>query len=157
MTSVAYKLPVGLERKRVVLVQPLLKSIVAGPSIVKRVPNTWVRRLVIAMRGFKAIAGSLIVSVAMAESPALAAKSLRHDANWYFCDQNAAPCSRSIVGTCVPSSNCTPRAHVPKPVQDDDWPANTILGGADHSIGSLTTLRLRPFSLRRGWGNSDPG
>jgi hypothetical protein len=130
MTSFASNLPIGLERKRVVLVRPLVKSIVASRSIAKLVPNTSVRRPAIAMDGFKTMAWSLLFLVVMAGLPALAAKGLRHDANWYACEQNSTPCRPSIFGTCVPNTNCAPRAHVPKPMQDDNWPANMILGYA---------------------------
>jgi hypothetical protein len=45
MTSFAYNVPIGRERKRVVLVQAVVKSIIASPSSAKLVPNTSVRRL----------------------------------------------------------------------------------------------------------------
>jgi hypothetical protein len=121
MTSLAYSLPIGLERKRVVLVQPVVKSIVASRSSAK---------LVLAMNGFKTIAWSLVFLVVITGLPALAAKGLRHDANWYACEQNPAPCRPSSFGTCVLNTNCAPRAPVPKPMQDDNWPANMILGYA---------------------------
>lgn len=78
----------------------------------------------------RAIARPLVLSVAMAGSPALAAKGLRQDANWYACEQNAVPCRPLFVGTCFPNANCAPRAYVPNPMQDDNWPANLILGHA---------------------------
>jgi hypothetical protein len=129
MTSFAYDLPIGRERNRGVLVQAVAKSIVASPSSVKLVPNKSVRQLAVAMSG-KAIARLLVVSVAMAGSPALAAKGLVHHADWYACEQNATPCRLSIFGTCVPNTNCAARVHVLKPMPDDNWPANLILGYA---------------------------
>jgi hypothetical protein len=136
MANFSYSGSSGLERKRVIVVQPAVKSIAASLSMVKCVPNTSVRRLATAMNGFKAIAGSLVISVAMAGAPALATKGPRYDANWYSCEQNAVPCRPSIFGACVSNRNCAARTPVPKPMQEDNWPANMILGLRRHSIGA---------------------
>ena len=130
MTRFADDLPINLERKEPVAGQPSDNRFVAKVAIVTSTPNRNVCRATAVPVGFKSLVRLLILSVVAAGSPALAARSLRYDADWRSCEQSSPGCRASSFEACAFKTDCTTRTFRRKPMQDDSWPANMNLGAA---------------------------
>ena len=131
MTNITFHLPIDLAtpapvNKQSVLVQPVVKPVVATTPTAGLAPNTSVQPAAAAMNGFKTLAKLLVLSVGLTSSPALAAQGARHDAHRHSYEQQAAACRHSTFGTCMASENCTTQGCGPSPTQQD-WPAGMIL------------------------------